>query len=248
MQLESGQTKWVKFNSQVSNSKTIEWNTVITDITLLKKQQQALDNARQKAESATAAKSQFLATISHEVRTPISGILGLLELMQEHQLSEELLNLHGGLNQSARNLLHIVNDVLDYSKIEAGKLDLNPTEIELGKVLARIVQPQSIHAQQKGLAFHYWQDPNLAQWLFADDIRLHQILNNFLNNAIKFTEHGTISLHIDVIEQNEHQQKVSLTVSDTGIGIPKDRQQSLFQPFEQVDKTTSRRFGGTGLG
>ncbi|MFA0173217.1 sensor histidine kinase, partial [Vibrio splendidus] len=89
--------------------------------------------------------------------------------------------------------LHIVNDVLDYSKIEAGKLDLNPTEIELGKVLARIVQPQSIHAQQKGLAFHYWQDPNLAQWLFTDDIRLHQILNNFLNNAIKFTEHGTIS-------------------------------------------------------
>ena len=173
---------------------------MITDITLLKKQQQALDNARQKAESATAAKSQFLATISHEVRTPISGILGLLELMQEHQLSEELLNLHGGLNQSARNLLHIVNDVLDYSKIEAGKLELNPTEIELGKVLARIVQPQSIHAQQKGLAFHYWQDPNLAQWLFADDIRLHQILNNFLNNAIKFTEHGTISLHVDVMK------------------------------------------------
>ncbi|WP_286293999.1 transporter substrate-binding domain-containing protein [Vibrio apostichopi] len=248
VQLESGEVKWVKFNSQISNNKAIEWNTVITDITLLKKQQQALDNARQKAESATAAKSQFLATISHEVRTPISGILGLLELMQEHQLSEELLNLHGGLNQSARNLLHIVNDVLDYSKIEAGKLELNPTEIELGKVLARIVQPQSIHAQQKGLAFHYWQDPNLAQWLFADDIRLHQILNNFLNNAIKFTEHGTISLHVDVIEKNEHQQKISLTVSDTGIGIPKDRQQSLFQPFEQADKTTSRRFGGTGLG
>ncbi|WP_213865599.1 transporter substrate-binding domain-containing protein [Vibrio crassostreae] len=248
VQLASGEVKWVKFNSQISNSKAIEWNTVITDITLLKKQQQALDNARQKAESATAAKSQFLATISHEVRTPISGILGLLELMQEHQLSEELLNLHGGLNQSARNLLHIVNDVLDYSKIEAGKLELNPTEIELGKVLARIVQPQSIHAQQKGLAFHYWQDPNLAQWLFADDIRLHQILNNFLNNAIKFTEHGTISLHVDVIEKNEHQQRISLTVSDTGIGIPKDRQQSLFQPFEQADKTTSRRFGGTGLG
>ncbi|TCV18453.1 Hpt domain-containing protein [Vibrio crassostreae] len=248
VQLASGEAKWVKFNSQVSSGQAIEWNTVITDITLLKKQQQALDNARQKAESATAAKSQFLATISHEVRTPISGILGLLELMQEHQLSEELLNLHGGLNQSARNLLHIVNDVLDYSKIEAGKLELNPTEIELGKVLARIVQPQSIHAQQKGLAFHYWQDPNLAQWLFADDIRLHQILNNFLNNAIKFTEHGTISLHVDVIEKNEHQQRISLTVSDTGIGIPKDRQQSLFQPFEQADKTTSRRFGGTGLG
>lgn len=239
-----------KTNRDVVNKarQTLEWNTVITDITLLKKQQQALDNARQKAESATAAKSQFLATISHEVRTPISGILGLLELMQEHHLSEELQSLHGGLNQSARNLLHIVNDVLDYSKIEAGKLELNPTEIELGKVLARIVQPQSIHAQQKGLAFHFWQDPELAQWLFADDIRLHQILNNFLNNAIKFTEHGTISLHINVIKRNQHQQKISLTVSDTGIGIPKDKQDALFQPFEQVDKTTSRRFGGTGLG
>lgn len=264
VQLASGVTKWVKFNSQISRSRSpinkrnnkktayaeevIEWNTIITDITLLKKQQQDLDNARQKAESATAAKSQFLATISHEVRTPISGILGLLELMNEHPLSEELMSLHGGLTQSARNLLHIVNDVLDYSKIEAGKLELNPTEIELGKVLARIVQPQSIHAQQKGLAFHYWQDPKLAQWLYADDIRLHQILNNFLNNAIKFTEHGTISLHVDVIEQDEHHQKISLMVSDTGIGIPEDRQQSLFQPFEQADKTTSRRFGGTGLG
>ncbi len=264
VQLASGVSKWVKFNSQISRSRApinkrtnkkaartvqvIEWNTIITDITLLKKQQQDLDSARQKAESATAAKSQFLATISHEVRTPISGILGLLELMNEHPLSEELLSLHGGLTQSARNLLHIVNDVLDYSKIEAGKLELNPAEVELGKVLARIVQPQSIHAQQKGLAFHYWQDPNLAQWLYADDIRLHQILNNFLNNAIKFTEHGTISLHVDVIEQNEHHQKISLMVSDTGIGIPKDRQKSLFQPFEQADKTTSRRFGGTGLG
>lgn len=273
VKLPSGETKWVKFSSQVSHSSdttsskssepsdveapnknrsnqqsAMQWNTVITDITLLKKQQQALDNARQKAESATAAKSQFLATISHEVRTPISGILGLLELMQEHQLNEELQSLHGGLTQSARNLLHIVNDVLDYSKIEAGKLELNPTDIELGKVLARIVQPQSIHAQQKGLAFHYWQDPALAQWLYADDIRLHQILNNFLNNAIKFTEHGTISLHVNVIESTQHQQKISLTVSDTGIGIPKDKQDALFQPFEQVDKTTSRRFGGTGLG
>ncbi|MEF1228563.1 ATP-binding protein, partial [Vibrio fortis] len=164
------------------------------------------------------------------------------------QLNEELQSLHGGLTQSARNLLHIVNDVLDYSKIEAGKLELNPTDIELGKVLARIVRPQSIHAQQKGLAFHYWQDPALAQWLYADDIRLHQILNNFLNNAIKFTEHGTISLHVNVIESTQHQQKISLTVSDTGIGIPKNKQDALFQPFEQVDKTTSRRFGGTGLG
>ncbi|MGR5210073.1 transporter substrate-binding domain-containing protein [Vibrio rotiferianus] len=260
--------KWVRFNSHISatrhhqkplrsgkkrikakdNKPLLEWNTVVTDITELKKQQQALDYARQKAESATAAKSQFLATISHEVRTPISGILGLLELMQEHNLSDELLNLHAGIHQSARNLLHIVNDVLDYSKIEAGKLEITPTEIELGKVLARIVQPQSIHAQQKGLAFHYWQDPKLAQTLVADDIRLHQILNNFLNNAIKFTEHGVISLGLDVLETTSSAQTLSLTVSDTGIGIPKEKQHTLFQPFEQVDKTTSRRFGGTGLG
>jgi signal transduction histidine kinase/ABC-type amino acid transport substrate-binding protein/CheY-like chemotaxis protein len=260
--------KWVRFNSHISatrhhqkplrsskmrirakdNKPLLEWNTVVTDITELKKQQQALDYARQKAESATAAKSQFLATISHEVRTPISGILGLLELMQEHNLNDELLNLHAGIHQSARNLLHIVNDVLDYSKIEAGKLEITPTEIELGKVLARIVQPQSIHAQQKGLAFHYWQDPRLVKTLVADDIRLHQILNNFLNNAIKFTEHGVISLGLDVLETTSTKQTLSLTVSDTGIGIPKEKQHTLFQPFEQVDKTTSRRFGGTGLG
>ncbi|OZS44885.1 transporter substrate-binding domain-containing protein [Photobacterium sanguinicancri] len=247
-------SKWVQFKSQITarDEHSYDWNTVITDISLLKQQQLALENARHKAEIATAAKSQFLATISHEVRTPISGILGLLELMQEHTLNDELQSLHGGLHQSARNLLHIVNDVLDYSKIEAGKLDINPTDIELGKVLARIVQPQSIHAQQKGLAFHYWQDPRLTQWLFADDIRIHQILNNLLNNAIKFTEHGTISLSVDVLEdQTTNQplcQKVKFTVTDTGIGIAKDKQHALFQPFEQADSTTSRRFGGTGLG
>ncbi|MDO6542606.1 transporter substrate-binding domain-containing protein [Photobacterium sanguinicancri] len=247
-------SKWVQFKSQITvrDEHSYDWNTVITDISLLKQQQLALENARHKAEIATAAKSQFLATISHEVRTPISGILGLLELMQEHTLNDELQSLHGGLHQSARNLLHIVNDVLDYSKIEAGKLDINPTDIELGKVLARIVQPQSIHAQQKGLAFHYWQDPLLAQWLFTDDIRIHQILNNFLNNAIKFTEHGTISLSVDVLKEKTANQplcqKVKLTVTDTGIGIAKGKQHALFQPFEQADSTTSRRFGGTGLG
>ncbi len=255
---DDGKNKWVQFKSQITarDAHSYDWNTVITDISLLKQQQLALENARHKAEIATAAKSQFLATISHEVRTPISGILGLLELMQEHTLNDELQSLHGGLNQSARNLLHIVNDVLDYSKIEAGKLDINPTDIELGKVLTRIVQPQSIHAQQKGLAFHYWQDPRLAQWLFADDIRIHQILNNFLNNAIKFTEHGVVSLSVDVLdspveghtEGQPSSQQIKLTVSDTGIGIPKDKQHALFQPFEQADSTTSRRFGGTGLG
>ncbi len=200
-----GQLKWVQFKSRITpphEEGGFYWNTVVTDISLLKQQQLALEHARQKAEIATAAKSQFLATISHEVRTPISGILGLLELMADQPLNDELVNLHGGLTQSARNMLHIVNDVLDYSKIEAGKLDLNPTNIELGKVLARIIQPpQSIHAQQKNLAFEYWQDPALADWLFADDIRIHQILNNFLNNAIKFTEHGTISLNVDVLNK-----------------------------------------------
>lgn len=250
-----GQLKWVQFKSRITPHEEggFYWNTVVTDISLLKQQQLALEHARQKAEIATAAKSQFLATISHEVRTPISGILGLLELMADQPLNDELVNLHGGLTQSARNMLHIVNDVLDYSKIEAGKLDLNPTNIELGKVLARIIQPQSIHAQQKNLAFEYWQDPALADWLFADDIRIHQILNNFLNNAIKFTEHGTISLNVDVLnkpnsEPPSGQQTICFTVRDTGIGISPEQQESLFKPFEQADKSTSRRFGGTGLG
>ncbi|MCG7587309.1 transporter substrate-binding domain-containing protein, partial [Photobacterium sp. OFAV2-7] len=250
-----GQLKWIQFKSRVTPHEEggFYWNTVVTDISLLKQQQLALEHARQKAEIATAAKSQFLATISHEVRTPISGILGLLELMADQPLNDELVNLHGGLTQSARNMLHIVNDVLDYSKIEAGKLDLNPTNIEPGKVLARIIQPQSIHAQQKNLAFKYWQDPRLADWLLADDIRLHQILNNFLNNAIKFTEQGTIGLAVDVLdpansELSSGKQTIRFTVSDTGIGISPEQQKNLFKPFEQADQSTSRRFGGTGLG
>ncbi|MCW8328350.1 transporter substrate-binding domain-containing protein [Photobacterium sp. SDRW27] len=250
-----GKLKWVQFNSRITPREDggFYWNTVATDITLLKQQQLAIENARQKAEIATAAKSQFLATISHEVRTPISGILGLLELMADQPLNDELINLHGGLTQSARNMLHIVNDVLDYSKIEAGKLELTPTNIELGKVLARIIQPQSIHAQQKNLAFQYWQDPTLAGWHFADDIRLHQILNNFLNNAIKFTEQGTIGLSIDVLHEHDsdnqpNQQVIRFTISDTGIGISPEQQKTLFRPFEQADQSTSRRFGGTGLG
>ncbi|MGR5061667.1 transporter substrate-binding domain-containing protein [Photobacterium sp. DNB22_13_2] len=246
---------WVQFKSRITphETKGFYWNTVITDISLLKQQQLALDIARQKAESATEAKSQFLATISHEVRTPISGILGLLELMADQPLNEETKNLHDGLTQSARNMLHIVNDVLDFSKIEAGKLDLSPVEIELGTVLPRIIQPQSIHAQQKSLAFHYWQDPALAQCHFLDDIRLQQILNNFLNNAIKFTQQGTISLKVDVIEshkasQYQRCQTVRFSVKDTGIGISREKQQALFQPFAQADQSTSRQFGGTGLG
>ena len=252
----SGQTPmWVQFKSRITphEDKGFYWNTVITDISLLKQQQLALDIARQKAESATEAKSQFLATISHEVRTPISGILGLLELMADQPLNEETKSLHGGLTQSARNMLHIVNDVLDFSKIEAGKLDLNPEEVELGIVLARIIQPQSIHAQQKSLAFHYWQDPRLAHCHLVDDIRLQQILNNFLNNAIKFTQQGTISLAVDIMATKEGSdgkdcQLIRFRVKDTGIGISKDKQLALFQPFAQADQTTSRRFGGTGLG
>ena len=246
---------WVQFKSRITphEEKGFYWNTVITDISLLKQQQIAIDIARQKAESATEAKSQFLATISHEVRTPISGILGLLELMADQPLNEETKSLHGGLTQSARNMLHIVNDVLDFSKIEAGKLELNPQQVELGTVLARIIQPQSIHAQQKSLAFHYWQDPRLAQSHLVDDVRLQQILNNFLNNAIKFTQQGTISLAVDIMTAEEDStgqdcQQIRFSVKDTGIGIPKDKQQALFQPFAQADQTTSRRFGGTGLG
>lgn len=250
-----GQLKWVQFKSRITPHEDggFYWNTVVTDISLLKQHQLALEYARQKAETATAAKSQFLATISHEVRTPISGILGLLELMADQPLNEELINLHGGLTQSAKNMLHIVNDVLDYSKIEAGKLELTPTNIDLGSVLARIIQPQSIHAQQKNLAFQYWQDPALADWYFADDIRLHQILNNFLNNAIKFTEQGTIGLNVDVLKEHDsdrqpRQQTIRFTISDTGVGISPEQQETLFKPFEQADNSTSRRFGGTGLG
>ncbi|PSW74607.1 transcriptional regulator [Photobacterium sp. GB-50] len=241
--------RWIELRCQISEVENgWQWNTIILDISQTKEQQVALMEANEKSLAATESKSRFLAMMSHEIRTPISGILSLLELMEPHAKTNELRQIHHNLSQSGRNLLNIVNDVLDFSKIEAGKLSINPSENNISDLIHELVQPHSIHAQQKEITFTLWLDPTIAHCLLFDEVRLTQILNNLINNAIKFTVQGNIHLAVDMIQESASEQKLTFSITDTGIGIkPKDLER-LFQPFVQVEQNSNRRFSGTGLG
>ena len=240
---------WIELRCQITPAAVgWQWNSILIDITQLKQQQLALTIAQQKSHAATIAKSRFLAMMSHEIRTPISGIICLLDLMQPYAQQPELYQIHKNLTLSGNNLLNIVNDVLDFSKLESNKLEIYPQEKSLYKIATILVQPHAIHAAQKGLNFKLWLDPNVAKSLHFDSLRLKQVLNNLLNNAIKFTSQGTIHLDINLLSQQNNQQMINFTITDTGIGIaPKDRHK-LFQPFEQIEQNTDRRYDGTGLG
>ncbi|OAN18650.1 hypothetical protein A3K86_07125 [Photobacterium jeanii] len=256
LQLESHGSlhRWVELRCHILPRETgWQWNTVMLDITHMKQQQQELEKARQQAEAATVAKSRFLAMMSHEIRTPISGVLSLLELLQPHIQHQEAKSIHNSLTQSGNNLLNIVNDVLDFSKVEAGKLTLSPAACEMNDFIHQLVQPHLVHAEQKGIGFQLWVDPQLAQEVQVDPLRLRQVLNNLLNNATKFTESGHIGLQVEVMRQPSEdafdpQQTIRFTVEDTGIGISQADTSKLFQPFEQADLSSERRFSGTGLG
>ncbi|MGF1726285.1 transporter substrate-binding domain-containing protein [Photobacterium nomapromontoriensis] len=252
LQLQStgSQKQWIEIRSQILPlNNGWQWTSILIDISEMKKQQLELERARTLAESATEAKSRFLAMMSHEIRTPISGMMSLLELMEPYAKHQPNIgSIYTNLNHSAHNLLNIVNDVLDFSKIEAGKLTLSPVPSMLTELISTLVQPHVIHVQQKGLTFQLWQDPSVATQLYVDELRLKQVLNNLLNNASKFTEQGTISLLIDVVAQDDIHQTLRFTITDTGIGISEQDIGKLFQPFEQADVSTERRFNGTGLG
>ncbi|CCN33458.1 putative Signal transduction histidine kinase,nitrogen specific with PBPb domain [Vibrio nigripulchritudo SO65] len=244
-----GEEKWLHIQSKITETEdSYIWNTVLTDITELKQQQKELREARQKAISATEAKSRFLANMSHEIRTPIGGIISLLELCEQYSVVDEVEKIHTSLSQSANNLLHIVNDILDFSKIEAGKLTLSPQPCVFESLIIRITQLQARHAQAKGLKFALWLDPALAYLISIDEVRLGQVLNNLLNNAVKFTEHGTVRLSVSLVEESDQKQTIMMRVIDSGIGIEKDSLKGLFQPFVQADEGTTRKFGGSGLG
>lgn len=243
------QQKWLHIQSRViSEEQHFIWNTVLTDITALKQQQAELEQAREQAVAVTEAKSRFLANMSHEIRTPISGIISLLEISGRYPMLEEVAKIQMSLTKSADNLLHIVNDILDFSKIEAGKLSLSPVAVDIRAMLSRITQVQASHAHAKQLRFEYWLDPNIAETVSVDDVRLGQVLNNFINNAIKFTHAGQIRLAVDVLSDSPTEQQICFSIADSGVGIDKASQSKLFQAFVQADESTNRKFGGTGLG
>ena len=208
----------------------------------------ALQKERDRADQANKAKSEFLANMSHEIRTPMNGILGLSELglkkKDPQQLHEHLYKVH----YSGRLLLRIIDDILDFSKIEAGKMQLDPQPFYLTNLIDSLYSLFSTNAEQKGLKLSILSDcpPNLC--LFADEIRLRQILNNLISNAIKFTEKGEVNVRIRALKSDPHQTTIQFKVKDTGIGMTPEQTQNLFQAFNQADTSISRKHGGTGLG
>ncbi|MHB1328659.1 MAG: response regulator, partial [Gemmatimonadales bacterium] len=220
----------------------------VIDISQRKDVEAQMLRAIQAAESANRAKSEFLANMSHEVRTPMNGILGMTELALATDLTTEQRDYLETVQRSADALLTVINDILDFSKIEANKLDIETIPFDLGYCLDETVRLQALRAHEKGLELAYYIGPDVPLSLSGDPGRLRQVLLNLIGNAIKFTPAGEVVLQV-TREPSAHGQIVlHFTVTDTGIGIPKDKQGAIFDAFTQADATTTRRFGGTGLG
>ncbi len=223
---------------------------IVRDITELRRQEQALRDARDAAEAAADAKAQFLAMMSHELRTPMTGILGMIDLLGDSTLDAEQQHFLRVLRGSARSLLGVLNDALDYSKIEAGRLELERIDFQPEDIAREVVELSSHAASRRGivLSLRVLTPDGTLPAVSADPTRLRQVLVNLVGNAIKFTEHGKVEVSADARTLEDGRIALSFEVADTGVGIPATVLPSLFQPFRQADSSTTRRFGGTGLG
>ena len=247
-----GKTVWIHALAHISrdeNGKATDMYGVTQDITESKLLESDLREAREKAEEATKAKSDFLANMSHEIRTPMNAIIGMSHLALKTDLTPKQDNYLKKIESSSKSLLGIINDILDFSKIEAGKLDMEDIEFRLDEVLDNLSNLVTLKAQEKGLEVLFSVDREVPYTLLGDPLRLGQVLINLSNNAVKFTSHGEIIIAIKLMSEDPSGQvRLQFSVKDTGIGLTPDQAGKLFKSFSQVDASTTRKYGGTGLG
>jgi PAS domain S-box-containing protein len=247
----NGRYVWTETNlTAVTNPVTgePEFISVVRDATQQVSVEHDLREAKEQADAANRAKSEFLANMSHEIRTPMNGIIGFAELLLETGLSKEQAIYANLVRDSSQQLLLIVNDVLDLSKIEANRLELDPTPFELKCFAEGCFSLVAQSADAKGLAFSLEFDNTLPAWVVGDQLRLRQIVLNLLHNAVKFTEKGAVTLAVGAAQRSAGAVHLRIAVSDTGIGIPAEQQPELFERFAQANRVFSQKYGGTGLG
>ncbi|TKC89632.1 transporter substrate-binding domain-containing protein [Trinickia terrae] len=245
-----GAARWVRAElvPRREANGSVVWSGYWADASVERARTDELAHARDLAQAASKAKDDFLAMMSHEIRTPMNGVLGLVEVLETTQLDVDQQQMLGMIHDSAGALLQILDDLLDYSKIEAGALTIAAEPIDMRELVDGAVGLLAGRAHEKGLRMRVDVEPEVAATLRGDSVRLRQILFNLLSNAIKFTLTGEVSVHVAVVTQTEEGQSIDMSVEDTGIGIAPEVQARLFAPFVQAESSTTRRFGGTGLG